>query len=85
MAAVGLQWRQTTADAIYVQPNSAVRGTAGKPGQWTGVYAHFRAEWAITPNLAGAVETVNFQVGDAIRRAGGSNSAYVGIQLTYAW
>ena len=28
---------------------------------------------------------VNFQVGDAIQRAGGSNSAYVSIQLTYAW
>jgi Alginate export len=85
MAAVGLQWRQTTADAVYVQPNSPVRGTAGRPGLWTGVYVQFRAEWQITPNLAGAVETTNFQVGDAIQRAGGSNSAWVGIQLTYAW
>jgi hypothetical protein len=85
MTAVGLQWRQTTADAVYVQPNSAVRGTAGRPGLWTGIYVQTRTEWAITPNLAGAIETVNFQVGDAIRRAGGSNSTYVGIQLTYAW
>jgi len=53
MSAVGFQWRETTADAVYVQPNIPVRGTAGKPGRWTGMYVQLRAEWAITPNLAG--------------------------------
>jgi hypothetical protein len=85
MAAVGLQWRETTADAVYVQPNSAVKGTAGAPGLWTGVYVQLRADWAITPNLAGAVEFVNFHVGDVIRRVGAGNSNYVMVQLRYAW
>jgi hypothetical protein len=85
MGAVGLQWRQTTADAVYVQPNNPVNGTAGMPGHWTGAYFQVRADWAITPGLTGAIEAVNFQVGDAIRRAGGRNANYVSVQLLYAW
>ncbi len=34
MAAVGLQWRQTTADAVYVIPNIPVSGTGGAGGRW---------------------------------------------------
>ena len=83
MAAVGLQWRQTTADAVYVQPSNAVPGTAGTPGFWSGAYVQTRADWVITPNLAGAVEAVHYAVGDAIRRAGGRNADYVNIQLQY--
>ena len=37
----------------------------------------FVDEWAITPNLAGAVEAVRYWVGDVIRRAGGHDSQYV--------
>jgi len=85
MTAVGLQWRETTADAVYVQPNIPVRGTAGKPGRWTGAYVHVRAEWAITPNLAGALEAVNYQIGTALRRAGGHDANYLGAELKYGW
>jgi hypothetical protein len=84
-AAVGLQWRQTTADAIYVQPNIPLAGTAGRPGRWSGAYGQIRADWAITPNLSAAVEAVHYQIGDAIRRAGGRNGDYLGVQLTFAW
>jgi hypothetical protein len=85
MAAVGLQWRQTTADAIYVQPNTPIPGTAGQLGRWSGAYGHVRADWNITSNLTAAIEAVHFEVGDAIRRAGGHNGDYVGVQLGYAW
>jgi hypothetical protein len=85
LTAVGLQWRQTTADAIYVQPNTPVRGTAGAAGQWSGTYWQFRGEWAITPNLSGSVEAVQFWVGDAIRRVGGHDSHYVNVQLQFGW
>ena len=37
MVAAGMQWRETTADAVYVQPNIPVPGTAGKPGRWSRV------------------------------------------------
>jgi hypothetical protein len=85
LAAVGFQWRQTTADAIYVQPNNPVSGTAGMAGRWSGVYGQIRGEWTITPNLSGFIETVRYWVGDVIRRAGGHDSQYVGVQLQFGW
>jgi hypothetical protein len=36
MGAVGLQWRMTTADAIYTQPTIPVARTAGTGNRWTG-------------------------------------------------
>jgi Alginate export len=85
MAAVGFQWRQTTADAVYVMPNIPVSGTAGAGGRWSGLYSQLRGEWAITPNLAGAVEVVRFWVADVIRRAGGHDSQYGNVQLLFSW
>jgi hypothetical protein len=85
LAALGFQWRQTTADAIYVQPNIPVSGTAGAGGRWSGLYGQVRGEWAITPNLAGAVEVVRYWVGDVIRRAGGHDSQYGNVQLQFSW
>jgi hypothetical protein len=44
MAAIGLQWRETTADAIYVQPNVPVLGTASVGSNWSGAYAELRGD-----------------------------------------
>jgi len=85
IARLGLQWRQTTADAVYVIPNRAVPGTAGLPGRWTGIYEQLRAEWQINRNWAAAVEGVQYQVGDVIRRAGGLNANYVNVELKFGW
>jgi len=85
MVAAAMQWRETTADAVYVQPNLPVPGTAGKAGRWSGVYMQARADWVVTPNLAAAVEAVRFQIGDVIRRAGGHDSTYVNVELKFAW
>jgi hypothetical protein len=85
VAAVGLQWRQTTADAVYVIPDRPVTGTAGDPGRWTGVYEQLRAEWVINPHWTAAVEGVQYQVGDVIRRAGGLNANYLGVELRFGW
>lgn len=85
MAALGLQWRQTTADAIYNQPNVAIPNTAGRGSLWSGAYAQIRADYVFAPNLTGAVEAVQFQAGDTIRSAGGHDSTYLGIELRYLW
>ncbi|HWX66591.1 MAG TPA: alginate export family protein [Rhodanobacter sp.] len=85
MGALGLQWRETTADAVYTQPNVAVSGTAGEGGRWTGLYGQLRADYAFNANLAAAVEMVHFDIGDAIRRVGGHNSDYLGVELKYMW
>lgn len=85
MGALGLQWRQTTADAVYMQPNVAVPGTAGKGGRWTGAYGQLRADYVVNAHLAAAVEMVHFDVGDAVRSAGGHDSNYLGVELKYLW
>lgn len=85
MAALGLQWRETASDAVYVQPNVPVAGTAGHGDLWTGAYGQFRADYAFNANLTGAIEAVHFHVGNAIRAAGGHDSDYLGVQTQWAW
>ncbi|MEH2488518.1 alginate export family protein [Bradyrhizobium sp. AZCC 2230] len=85
LAAVGFQWRETTADAIYVQPNVPIAGTAGKGSNWTGAYGQLRVDYAFNDHLTGAIEAVHFDVGDTIIRAGGHTSNYLGVQLQYGW
>lgn len=85
MAAIGLQWRETTADAIYVQPNVPIAGTAGTGSNWTGAYGQLRIDYAFNDHLTGAIEAVHFDVGDTIIRAGGHTSNYLGVQLQYGW
>lgn len=84
-AAMGLQWRQTTADAVYVQPSVPIAGTAGIGSTWTGAYGQLRADYAFNEHLTGAIEAVHFDVGDTILRAGGHTSNYLGVQLQYGW
>jgi hypothetical protein len=85
MAAVGLQWRQTIGDAVYTQPDIPVSGTAGRGGSWTGAYAQIRIDHAFNRHVSGALEAVRFDVGSAIRHAGGSDSDYLGIELKFGW
>jgi hypothetical protein len=85
IARVGLQWRATTQDAVYAIPVKPVPNTAGQPGRWTGVYEQLRLEWQINRNWSAAFEGVQYQVGDAIRRAGGINANYFGLQLGFGW
>jgi hypothetical protein len=83
--AIGLQWRATTADAVYVQPNVPVAGTAGRGSAWTVAYGQLRADYAFDDHLTGAIELVHFEIGDVIRQAGGHTSNYAGVQLQYGW
>ena len=41
--------------------------------------------WILTPNLSFNVEAVHFAVSDVIRRAGGRDANWLGVQLTFAW
>jgi hypothetical protein len=85
IAGVGMQWRQTTADAVYVIPNRPLAATAGQPGRWTGVYEQLRTEWTVSPHWSAAIEGVQYQVSDVIRRAGGLNANYFGVELRFGW
>lgn len=85
MGAVAAQWRVTTQDAIYTQPNVPVPDTIGRGGRWTGAYGQLRIDWKAMANLSAALEAVHLQAGDAIRAAGGGDSNYLGIELKFSW
>jgi hypothetical protein len=85
MFAAAAQWRETTADAVYTQPDVPVAGTAGRPGRYTGTYFQIRADYAITTNVSAALELVHFAIGDALRRAGGHDGDYMGLELKWGW
>jgi hypothetical protein len=85
LAGVGLQWRQTTADAVYGQGSSVVPGTAGHGSPWTGFYTQLRADYAVTANLAAALEAVHFQTGPSLRELGARNADYLGAELKFGW
>jgi hypothetical protein len=85
MLALAGQWRATTADAIYVQGNGSVPGSAGHGQRWTGAYAQLRTDWLINRNLTAAVEAVHFQVGEGLRQLGGRNGDYLGLELKFSW
>ena len=85
MGAIAAEWRITTDDAIYTQPNIAVPRTAGRGGRWTGIYDQFRADWAASASISGAIEVVHLDAGNTLRAAGGRDSNYLGVELKYSW
>jgi hypothetical protein len=85
MGAVGMQWRETTADAVYTQPEIPVAGTAGRPGRYTGTYGQFRADYTLNSHVSLALEVVHFAIADTLREAGGHDSNYVGAEFKYGW
>ena len=84
-AAAGLQWRETTRDAIYTFPVQPVPNTAGHGGMWSAAYLQFDAVRRINANLVISAEFVRYQVGAAIREAGGRNASDANLQVSAAW
>ena len=83
--AVAAQWRETTADAVYTQPDIPVPGTAGRGGSYTGTYVQGRIDWQVTPYFATAIEAVRFQVASSILQAGGHDGNYLGVEGRLGW
>ncbi|USX26814.1 alginate export family protein [Oxalobacteraceae bacterium OTU3CINTB1] len=83
--ALGLQWRQTTGDAVYVQSMAGVPRTAGQGSRWTGAYAQLRTDWVVSPNVTASLEAVHFRAGDSLRAAGGGSANYLGMELKFGW
>ncbi|WP_052738326.1 alginate export family protein [Robbsia andropogonis] len=85
LLATGLQWRETTSDAVYQQGSASVPGTAGFGSLWTGFYTQFRADYAVNANITAALEAVHFQIGKSLREVGAKNADYIGAELKFAW
>ena len=85
VGAAGFLWREATADAVYLQPNIPIAGTAGGGSRWTGSYTQLRIDYAVDRHIATALEAVDYQVGDTVRHAGGHDSTYLGVEFKYSW
>lgn len=85
MLAMASQWRETTADAVYTQPDIPIANTAGRPGRYTGSYGQLRVDMDIDRATSVAVEAVHFAIGDALRNAGGHDSNYLGVEIKHGW
>jgi hypothetical protein len=85
VTAVGMLWRQTTHDAIYVQPDIPVPGTAGMPGKRSSTYGQVQLNWNATRSLAFAMEVDRYIVASALRQAGGHDSDYLGAEIRWGW
>jgi hypothetical protein len=84
-AAIAGQWRETIGDAVYVFPAVPLPGTAGVPGRYTGTYGELRGDWTITPHYSVVLDAVHYAIGTAIRQAGGRDSNYLAVQVSYGW
>jgi hypothetical protein len=84
VAVAGL-WRQTSADAVYLQPDAALRGTAGLPGRRTARYRQLRVEWQPHRRVEWAAEFVHYDAGRAVRAAGGRDTHYAALDLSVSW
>jgi hypothetical protein len=82
---IGVEWRQTAADAIYTLPDVPVADTAGRGGRYVGTYGQFRADCGLTPHIALALEAVHFSAGATVVSVGGHDTNYFGIEVRYGW
>ena len=82
---VGVQWRETVADAIYTIPDVPVPGTVGHGSRYVGTYGQFRADYNVTPHIALALEYVHFSVGATVVSVGGHDTDYFGAEVRYGW
>jgi hypothetical protein len=85
IAAFGMLWRETTQDAIYVQPDLPVPGTAGEPGRHSSNYAQWQINWSATRSLSFDLEADRYFVAPALREAGGHDSDYLEAEVRWGW
>ncbi len=82
---IGVEWRETVADAIYTLPDVPVPDTAGRGGRYVGTYGQFRADCGLTPHIALALEAVHFSAGATVLSVGGHDTNYFGAEVRYGW
>jgi hypothetical protein len=83
---IGVEWRETVADAIYTLPDVPVPDTAGRGGRYVGTYGQFRADCGLTPHIELALQAVHFAAGATVVSVGGHDTNnYFGAEVRYGW
>lgn len=76
-------WRHRLADAVYTAPLIPVPGTAGRPGRYTGHQSILGFSWRPKSQVSVSGQYVHFEIGDAIRRAGGRNVDFLTLSAAF--
>jgi len=82
---VGAQWRQTTADAVYLLPDIPVAGTAGRGSAYSGTYGQIRFDWEISRHMTAALDTEYFAHSQSLQQAGARNGLFIGVELRFGF
>jgi hypothetical protein len=76
-------WRETTRDAVYIEPFTPVAGTAGRGGRFIGHQVALEVLTRVTRHVEIVASYVHFSVGDTLRAAGGRDVDFAMVSATY--
>jgi hypothetical protein len=76
-------WRETTDDAVYIEPFTPVADTAGRGGRHIGSQVALDLDWRIDRHIEASASYVHFFVGDALRQAGADDVDFVMASIAY--
>jgi hypothetical protein len=76
-------WRETTHDAVYIEPFTPVPGTAGHGGAFIGHQVALEAIWQIDRHVQALASYVHFSAGDGLRAGGGRDVDFTMLSLGY--
>jgi hypothetical protein len=82
---IGVEWRESRADAIYTLPDIPVPDSAGRGGRYVGTYGQFRVDCRLTSHMSLALEAVYFAAGATLVSVGGHDTDYFGSEVRYGW
>jgi hypothetical protein len=68
-----------------VFPVIPIANSAGHGSAWSAAYWQERIDWEMDAHWSSAIELVHYQIGNALRRAGGHDSNYAGFELKFGW
>ena len=76
-------WRETTRDAVYIEPFTPVAATAGRSGHFIGHQVALEAVTRVTRHVEIIASYVHFSVGDTLRAAGGRDVDFAMVSAAY--
>lgn len=76
-------WRQTVNDAVYTGASVPFPGTAGRGGRYIGNQASIDIDWQPDRHVELKASYVYFNVGDALRVAGGRDTNFAMFSVAY--
>ena len=82
-ASVMRRWRQTTTDAVYVQPSIALSPTLSNGSRHVGEIYQIGAVWRLDRHLTLSGQLLRLQAGPAITRSGGKNVNFATVITQY--